>query len=76
MSKCFHLYIFLAIIDGVLNNEAFRHTGENSKVDTWTQLLKDLRLWEDMDTKEQLQYLRHRFVIGASEWLSGKYASK
>ena len=29
-----------------------------------------------MDKSELLQFLRHRFVIGASDWLSGKHGSK
>ena len=83
-SRCVHfepnilyiIYNFLAIIDGVLHNEAFRHTGEETKVESWTHLLQGLRLWDGLDTRELLQFLRHRFVTGAFEWLSGKHDSK
>ena len=66
-----------AIIDGVLNNDAFRHTGCNGETLIWAALLKDLKLYEeDIDESQLLKYLRHRWVSGASEWLCGKHGSK
>ena len=70
------IQIKLAIIDGVLHNEAFRHTGAEKEIESWTQLLQSLRLWDDLDTHQLLQFLRHRFVTGASDWLSGNHDSK
>ena len=59
-----------------MHNEAFRHTGAETEIESWTTLLQSLRLWEDLDTHHLLQFLRHRFVTGASEWLSGNHDSK
>ena len=64
----------LAIMDGIQNNDAFRHTGEDKLNETWTALMEDLKVWEDMD--DHMMYLRRRWVIGSSEWLSGMYDSK
>ena len=75
-SQIFFSCIIIGIIDGVLHNEAFRHTGEETGVDSWTHLIKRLRLWDDLNTYELLQFLRHRFVTGAFEWLSGKHDSE
>ena len=46
------------------------------KQESWTELLQDLRFSEEMDENEHVQYLRNRFVIGASEWLAGNFGSK
>ena len=69
----FCLY-FLAIIDGILNNDAFKHTGQDKLNETWTALMKDMKFWEDMD--DHMMYLRRRWVIGSSAWMSGMYGSK
>ena len=69
-------FIFSALIDGIENNEAFRHTQNEKKQESWTQLLQDLRFTEEMNEDERIQYLRNRFVIGASEWLAGNCGSK
>ena len=66
----------LAIADGILNNEAFRHTGRGQELDTWTNLLKEFKFHSDMGQVEHTNFLRRRFVIGASEWLAGFHGSK
>ena len=38
--------------------------------------MQDLRFSEEMDENEHIQYLRNRFVVGASEWLAGNFGSK
>ena len=44
---------------------------------TWTQLLIYSRFYdEDLDDAEHLQFLRNKWVFGASEWLAGKNGSK
>ena len=64
-----------AISDGILNNDAFRHT--EGGTDRWTELLKELKYYEeDMDAAQHIQFLRNRWVLGASEWLAGKNGSK
>ena len=68
--------IYLAIIDGVLNNEAFRHIEGENNLESWTNLLKELKFHEDMDYQEHTQFLRGRFVTGAAEWLSGSHGSR
>ena len=66
-----------AILDGVLNNDAFKNNDGTNPTECWTQLLKNLRIYDEtMDEKEHLQFLRNRWVTGASEWLSGKNGSK
>ena len=45
--------------------------------DTWVELIKELKVYdEDMSEGEHIQYLRNRWVIGASDWLAGKNGSK
>ena len=70
------LFILSALIDGIENNEAFRHIPNEKKQESWTELLQDLRFSEEMDENEHIRYLRNRFVIGASEWLAGNFGSK
>jgi hypothetical protein len=39
--------------------------------------LKELRFFDDsLDEEDHIQYLRNKWVLGASEWLSGKNGSK
>ena len=64
-----------AIMDGVLNNEGFRHT--DGGTDEWTVLLKDLKFYDNtMDEVQHIQFIRNRWVLGASEWLAGNNGSK
>ena len=67
-------YTFAAIVDGVQNNDAFKHTQQDKLNETWTALMKDLKVWEDVD--DHMMYLRRRWVLGSSEWMSGMYGSK
>ena len=65
-----------AISDGILYNDAFKHTGNDDKQQIWANLLKDFKFYDNMDDVEHINYLRTRFVSGASEWLAGKCGSK
>ena len=60
--------------DGILNNDAFKHTTGDLLNETWSNLLLDLKFYDDTDN--HIMYLRNRFAIGASEWLAGKNGSK
>ena len=66
---------FIAIIDGVLYNEAFRHITREDNVESWTQLLKEFKFFGEMSPPDHVRYLRKRFVSGASQWLSGMHGS-
>ena len=66
--------ILIALIDGVKNNEAFRHIKGENNLETWTGLLKKLKLFEDDVCP--VDSLRKRLVLGAAEWLSGMNGSK
>ena len=63
-------------MDGILNNEAFRHTGQDLNMDSWSKLLKELKLHTDLEQRDHTNYLRRRFVTGAAEWLAGLHGSK
>ena len=65
-----------AIYDSIFNNEAFEHTGDDNVLRRWTELLKDFKFYEDMDDADHINYLRSKFVLGASEWLAGMHGSK
>ena len=71
--KTKHKYNFLAILDGMLNNDAFKHTGRDLRNETWTQLLVDFKIFEEME--DHIMYLRRRFVLGAAEWMAGQNGS-
>ena len=66
----------LALSDGIMNNDAFKHTAWDVCQESWIELLKDLKFYEDLDNMEHMSYLRKRFVFGASEWMAGKHGSK
>ena len=63
-----------AITDGLLNNDAFKHCVGEENNENWTNLIKDLRFYEDDD--DHTMYLRRRFVLGASDVMSGACGSK
>ena len=65
-----------AISDSILNNEAFKHTGDDNVLKKWTELLIDFKFYEDMDDADHINYLRSRFSLGASEWLAGMLGFK
>ena len=67
-------FLLLAIADGILNNDAFKHTGVESQNETWTQLLRKLEFFEEHD--DHTMNLRRRFVLGAAQWMAGKNGSK
>ena len=68
------VYILLAISDGILHNDGLKHNGNETKNETWTNLLQDLKFFEGED--DHIMYLRRRFVLGASEFMSGANGSK
>ena len=45
-------------------------------MDSWTKLLKEFKFFGEMDMQEHINFLRWRFVTGASDWLSGAHGSK
>ena len=57
-------------MDGILNNDAYKHTTGDAMNETWTQLLIDFKVFDDMD--DHIMYLRRRFVLGAADWMAGK----
>ena len=65
---------FSALIDGVLHNDAFKHRKNEDMQQTWTTLLRDLKLYED--ATNPVEFLRQKLVLGASQWLSGMHGSK
>ena len=59
-----------------MNNDAFKHNGSDGETGTWTQLLKDLKIFDNgFEETEHLLFLRKRWVLGPFEWLSGKHGS-
>ena len=46
---CYMTELLVAISDGILNNDAFKHTTGDANNDTWTQLLLDLKFFDDAD---------------------------
>jgi hypothetical protein len=67
------LKLFVAISDGILNNDAFKHTTGDANNDTWSQLLLDLKFFDDTD--DHIMDLRRRFVFGAADWMAGNHGS-
>ena len=60
-----------ALCDGIYNNEAFKNTTGDANNEKWTQLLLDLKFFDDLDDKEHIMELRRRFVCGAADWMAG-----
>ena len=59
-----------------MNNDAFKHNGPDGETGTWTQLLKDLKIFDNSFGEfEHIMFLRKKWVLGASEWLAGKHGS-
>ena len=56
-----------------MNNDALKHNGSETKNETWTKLLQELKFFEGED--DHIMYLRRRFVLGASESMSGSNGS-
>ena len=66
-------YMFLAISDGILDNDAFKHTRGEKHNTTWTQLLLDFKFFDNLE--DHIWVLRRRFVCGAADWLAGNNGS-
>ena len=67
--------LFLALCDGIENNDAFKHTSGDSNHHTWTQLLIDLQFFDEINDDAHMLELRRRFVVGACDWMAGKHGS-
>ena len=69
------IFIFCsAIINGLQDNDAFKHVSGDNLNESWVTLMKDLKFWEGMD--DHVMYLRRRWVLGSFEWMSGMHNSK
>ena len=58
-----------AITDSIMNNDALRHNGKDELNETWSNLLKDLKIYDEGDN--HLLYLRTRWARGAANALAG-----
>ena len=65
---------YSAICDSILNNDALKHNGKEEKNETWSNLLKELKFYENIE--DHNMFLRSRWALGAAEWLSGGNNSK
>ena len=61
-------------MDGLQDNDAFKHNNGDILNDTWATLMKNLKFWDDIE--DHVMYLRRRWVLGSSEWMSGMNNSK
>ena len=64
----------VAIVDGLLNNDALKNNKGENLSETWTKLVQDLKLFED--NEDYTNYLRNRWVSGSAEWMAGENGSK
>ena len=69
------ILIVLAISDGILNNDAFKHNDNEERNDSWTNLIKEYKYFDE-EINNHTKYLRERFVNGAKEWMAGKNGSQ
>ena len=67
--------IHSAIMDGLQDNDAFKNNHGDDLNESWATLMKDLKFWEN-DNEDLVMYLRRRWVLGSSEWMSGMNDSK
>ena len=58
-------------MDGVLNNDGLKNNANDSNNESWIQLLKDLKIYEEMTEDDHLQFVRNEFVVGGSTWWAG-----
>ena len=66
-------FLIIAIADGIMENEAFKHNAGDLHNETWTQLLMDFGFFDEEDN--HIMDLRRRFVLGAADWLAGNNGS-
>ena len=74
MSVCHKIFEYLALSDGILNNDAFKHCDGEYNNENWTQLLREFKFFKEID--DHIMYLRRSFVLGAADWMAGKNGSK
>ena len=65
------MLIFLAISDGILYNDAFKHNHGETNNQSWSGLLRELKFFDE-DIDNHPMFMRQRFVLGAAEFMSGK----
>ena len=65
------MLFFLAISDGILYNDAFKHNHGETNNQSWSGLLRELKFFDE-DIDNHPMFLRQRFVLGAAEFMSGK----
>ena len=58
-------------MDGVINNDGLKHNKQDEQNETWSILLKELKVYENMSEQDHLKFLRNQFVVGASSWCAG-----
>ena len=58
-----------------MNNDAFKHVDGESRNESWTKLIQDLKYFDET-IDDHSMYLRKIFVSGAKEWMAGKHGSK
>ena len=63
-----------AVADSVLNNDALKHNGTEQLNETWCNLLRELKFFEETDN--HVMFLRTRWAVGAAHWMSGGNGSK
>ena len=71
--KLFKYFLIIAIADGIMENDAFKHNRGDLNNETWTQLLLDFGFFDEQDNITM--NLRRRFVLGAADWLAGNNGS-
>ena len=72
--KIWTFVIILAISDGILNNDAFKHNSGEDNNEKWNNHLRNLKFYEEKE--DHIMYLRQRFVLGAADWMAGENGSK
>ena len=66
--------MYTAICDGILENDALKNNQREDKNEAWTELLRELKFYEDIEN--HTNFLRRRWVLGAKEFMAGKHGSK
>ena len=51
--SCINVWVFIpALCDGIYNNDAFKNTTGDENNEKWTQLLLDLKFFDELDEKD------------------------
>ena len=57
-----------------MNNDALKNNKAEHLSETWTNLVQDLKLFEEYE--DHTIFLRNRWVLGSAEWMAGENGSK